>query len=724
MYNVNNITKIQVAIAQTIKLAQAGNTLITGYPLPQTAIPSATVGNVYGVATMSTFAPTSTLSDKNLYPYFSRIAVSIIDNVITSLDTLEYYESIAGYGWKNIGILSTIDPYNLDFGSLVVKFGESRNFNILAYQQILISFDIGNVTVGDISLELNEIKKSKCRVIYGLTAGSTFPSVITAANEFGIVGENYVWVVATPTITVPFDPLPIAQGTLGLTNYIPPIAKYSECFIKAWQTANPIQFPFAGRGIPPPPAKIAFDAFLTVALALNKLDQLEMLPPPLMIPPTNNMPLPPQNSTISPQIWSEFIRSVEFEGLTGNVSFKDNGDRIMATSVAFYNLTENRFIEYAVKNNIEDDSFIQLRDVIWYSNTTDIPDLDVRDGFYYWSCDDKEKKFDSTGKTIQIHSPDLDDSLDDIDIDYHCDHFIDCNNLSDESSDCSSNYLIIYILFGIITVLCILCCILCFIFVIIFGFILGYQRIKIASPFFLIVLLISIFLGFCSIFTFYGKPHPVACAFQPWLLGLPAVSMISTLLVKNFRIWKIFHSPLKRTRITDIQLFIVWIIIMIPAFIIIILWTAISTPTAKLKDIDGADHFICTTGGVTGEPGGLVFFFIFVGYCTIILLIGALISILIRNVPTAFNESKLMTISIYNLGFLAAVIIPVFLVVQAVNPFLAWILRTCAVLYAFSATMVLQFLPKLVGILILDKGKRRMQSEIVSNKSSSTQYSQ
>ena len=257
---------------------------------------------------------------------------------------------------------------------------------------------------------------------------------------------------------------------------------------------------------------------------------------------------------------------------------------------------------------------------------------------------------------------------------------------------------------------------------IIFCFILNYQRIKIASPFFLIILLISIFLGFCSIFTFYGKSHPVSCAFQPWLLGLPAVSMISTLLVKNFRIWKIFHSPLKRTRITDIQLFIVWIIIMIPAFVIIILWTSISTPTAMLKDIDGADHFICTTGGVTGEPGGLVFFFIFVAYCAIILLIGALISILIRNVPTAFNESKLMTISIYNLGFLAAVIIPVFLIVQSINPFIAWILRTCAVLYAFSATMVLQFFPKLVGILIIDKGKPRMQSEIIAaNKGSSTQ---
>jgi len=162
---------------------------------------------------------------------------------------------------------------------------------------------------------------------------------------------------------------------------------------------------------------------------------------------------------------------------------------------------------------------------------------------------------------------------------------------------------------------------------------------------------------------------------------------------------------MNKMRITNFELFALWTVVMIPAVLILLIWTIISTPTAKLEEWNGEEHYVCTTGGFTGTPGGLVFFFIFVGYSGIVLLLGAVISFLIRNVPSLFNETKLLTFSIYNLLFLSVLIIPVFLVLQPINPFVAWILRTCAVLYAFTATMALQFLPKLYGIFVEDKGR-------------------
>ena len=143
----------------------------------------------------------------------------------------------------------------------------------------------------------------------------------------------------------------------------------------------------------------------------------------------------------------------------------------------------------------------------------------------------------------------------------------------------------------------------------------------------------------------------------------------------------------------------------LPAAIILILWTIISTPTAKMEHRNGEDHWVCATGGFTGEPGGLIFFFILVAYEGVVLIFAAFLCIVTRNVPSFFNESKLIAISIYNLGFLAAVIIPVFLVLQQYNPFAAWIVRTVAILYAFATTLLLQFVPKIVGVLIIDKGK-------------------
>ena len=124
---------------------------------------------------------------------------------------------------------------------------------------------------------------------------------------------------------------------------------------------------------------------------------------------------------------------------------------------------------------------------------------------------------------------------------------------------------------------------------------------------------------------------------------------------------------------------------------------------------DGKDHYVCYTGGFTGYPGGYVFFSIFVAYSAFILLLGAILCVLIRNVPSQFNESKLIAISIYNLVFLSVVVVPVYMVLNSYEPFVAWIIRTCAILYAFTATMILQFLPKIIGIVVIDKCKNVKQ---------------
>merc|ERR1711862_107665 len=157
--------------------------------------------------------------------------------------------------------------------------------------------------------------------------------------------------------------------------------------------------------------------------------------------------------------------------------------------------------------------------------------------------------------------------------------------------------------------------------------------------------------------------------------------------------------------ISDWKLVILWFLLMLPAILIVLLWTIISTPTAKMTEVSGEDHYICRSDGFTGQIGGYVFFGLLVGYGCLVLLIGVVLSILTRKVPSLFNESKLLAISIYNIGFLSIIGIPVIAVLQEENPFAAWILRTCAILYAFTATMILQFGAPLIGIIIFDKCK-------------------
>merc|ERR1712137_436391 len=233
-----------------------------------------------------------------------------------------------------------------------------------------------------------------------------------------------------------------------------------------------------------------------------------------------------------------------------------------------------------------------------------------------------------------------------------------------------------------------------------FGIILKYRRLRVASPPFLTLLLATLIVGFSSVFAWFGKPHPVSCAFQPWLLGLPTISMIIILSAKTFRIYSIFEYPMKKQKISNIHLCIIWLIFMIPAIAIVTLWMIISTPTADMRERADKDHYVCTTGGFTGEPGGYIFFGIFVAYGTFVLCIGAVLCVLARKVPAEFNESKLLAVSIYNLALLSVVIIPVYIVLLYYE----------------------QFIPKLVGVIFFDRCLNKNANAFVTDMSSELKH--
>jgi len=354
----------------------------------------------------------------------------------------------------------------------------------------------------------------------------------------------------------------------------------------------------------------------------------------------------------------------------------------------------------------------------FHDGSTTPPDVDVRREVEYWSCVDKEMKIDKTGR-IRLDPPGPD--AENIASFYHCDRFIDCYNFSDESFDCKeSDYSLAFIIFGVLAGFLILVTVLLIMFVCIFGFVIRRVRVRTASPPFLLIVLFSMILGFASIFPWFGQPSSVSCGFQPWLLGLAINSMVTALVVKNIRIYRIFRSPLRKQTISDTRVLLAWVALVIPAILLLALWSLISTPTALLKEIHDEEHFVCDTGGFTGPPGGLIFFILFVTYTGIILLIGAVVSFLTRNVPSMFNESRLIAISIYNLVFLGAIIIPVFFVLQGFNPFVGWLIRTIAILYGFFATLCLLFVPKVWG-LVWEKGSDPsiVRSIISRNKSDS-----
>ena len=77
--------------------------------------------------------------------------------------------------------------------------------------------------------------------------------------------------------------------------------------------------------------------------------------------------------------------------------------------------------------------------------------------------------------------------------------------------------------------------------------------------------------------------------------------------------------PLNRKVPGDLEMGVVWGVVMFPGLFLLFLWTLISTPTAEMIEADKHQHYLCATGGFTGPPGGDVFFWIIVGYLVILI---------------------------------------------------------------------------------------------------------
>ena len=693
-----------VAVKRMLEFADEGVSFVIGNYFVDVVSFSASVGKVFDIAQLSPSVSSPLLSNERDYPFFSRLASPSTIQAKVIRETLRHAASIRGSrGWDEIAILSTTDPYGVGLAQdFIATIEDTDDIRVATYQQFIFVGELDG-TKTDITVELREIKDSGARVICALVVGG-YEDVIIDANEVGLVGEEFVWIVGDAISGVFFynpEAIELSRGLLGTFQYLPEDTPQTRAFENLWNSADPNIYIGAG-GPMSPYYPLTYDMMYASAHLLEVMDDKGLLD---------------SGERISGAVWTEELRKLEFEGVTGHIQFDEVGDRKQAAAGSFYNPDSQTWKEYAFFD--ENEGYNIIRDIVWFSNSTDIPDLDIREPFHYWSCEDGERKFDATGKSVTLHTPDGSD-IDDIDSGYHCDNFIDCENLSDESVDCSSNYTALFITFGIITSCLILIACALLVFTILFGVFLKYQKLRAISPTFLVIMLLSIIIGYFSVFAWFGKPHPVACAFQPWLLGLPVLSMVTALCLKSYRVWRIFRSELRKRKITDLSLLVIWCFVMVPAIVIIVIWMIVSTPTAAIQERDGADHFVCATGGFTGEPGGYIFFGVFVAYSAIILMGGVFFSVVTRNVPSLFNESKLLAISIYNLGLLSVLIIPTFLVIQQYNPFIAWILRTCAILYAFTATMVLQFAAPIISIVFVDRLKNKTGYINISSSTSKT----
>lgn len=202
------------------------------------------------------------------------------------------------------------------------------------------------------------------------------------------------------------------------------------------------------------------------------------------------------------------------------------------------------------------------------------------------------------------------------------------------------------IVFMFFSCLGLLTCIACIIFV------MKYREIPIVratSPIFMFIVIGGCIFMFCSVFMFYGQPTTASCHLRLWLFFIGYTLSMSSLLVKNWRIWRIFsNDSMSIFAIRSNELLFYG---SIPALVImtvcLILWTVLN-PYQLIFDTTtpglGDDHVNMRC--YSSDPWSIILVLIIAG---LFLLATVLISLLNRNIGYAiFRETRQVALSSYN----------------------------------------------------------------------------
>jgi len=649
----------------------------------------AVASKTYEILLLSAAATETTLSSRQLFPLFSRAIPSDGNQTLAMVDLIKYYYSEVGEPkWLDVGIICTADDYGVGGSKEFIRVAGSQsgefNITISVFQQFLVGET-------DVSAEIGALVSSESRVFIAFMFAKDFQVTILEAEKQGIVDNEYIWICSDGCATLEiFDELSkknetaIRKYTRGMfgTSIQRGSGPVYEEFLSTWLSLDPEQY----RGAGTEPSLLTLFAYDSAEI-MARLYRIQF-----------------EQGNYYPNGTELFmgISGIDFEGVSGRVRMQKNGDRDMGFDVL--NLHDGKWNRVFSWNN--DTRLTLIEEPHFFDGTTRIPDLGVLSSFEYWSCHEKESFVDRTGKTIVRETPGESDP-NNIDISYECDQFIDCDNLSDESPHCTPSLVVAFIVLGIITGLLVLFNLLFIPLSILFGWIIVRTRWILAGRLFLLLLSLGAFFGVISTFAWYGKPHTVACNFQLWLFGLATSLVVGAIFAKNLFKFRTQGIPIKRIRKIkiqpDLEFLGYFVLTLIVPFIIIIIWGAFATPEARVDEYNDKDHYMCTTGGLIGEPAGTVFFFVLVGYFGFLLFFAFIFLFLNRRAPNFFMENRLMFISIFNLGFVAAVVIPLVFVLNSASPFASWIVRTLGMIYAFTSTLWLHYIPKILGLVIRDK---------------------
>ncbi|KAG0241115.1 hypothetical protein BGX31_001422 [Mortierella sp. GBA43] len=216
--------------------------------------------------------------------------------------------------------------------------------------------------------------------------------------------------------------------------------------------------------------------------------------------------------------------------------------------------------------------------------------------------------------------------------------------------------------------------------------------IKASSPLFCCLELCGFILLYTSTILGVDIPTRYSCMARPLTLDIGFVLVVSNIVAKNFRVYRIFHNIYVAKRvIKDTHLLKIVGSFLFGNLIIMITWFFMAPPTIEqIMMPDFKAYWACSDSNKSSTP----FFALVYVYNGIILLIATYLAYKNRNVAANYNECRQIAFVVYNILLSGCLAVPTIFLPH--DQFLTkFILSSVVILFGTTFSLMFLFLPKL-----------------------------
>ncbi|KAF9435128.1 hypothetical protein BGZ76_006857 [Entomortierella beljakovae] len=221
------------------------------------------------------------------------------------------------------------------------------------------------------------------------------------------------------------------------------------------------------------------------------------------------------------------------------------------------------------------------------------------------------------------------------------------------------------------------------------------QIIKASSPLFCCLELFGFMLLYLSVVIGLDIPNRFVCVARPFTLNVGFILVISNIVAKNFRVYRIFHNIYVTKRvIKDSHLLKIVGTILVVNLTVMAIWF-VTTPPA-LEQITMGDlttYWDCNSQTGDSTP----FFVILFVYNVALLLLATFLAYKNRNVAANYNECRQIAFVVYNILLSGCIALPTIFLPQ--EQFLTkFFLSNAVLLFGTTVSLMFMFIPKIMKL--------------------------